>query len=206
MTFAHQPRAHDRIARRLAFSGLSLARRAARFEDNAGSFRLKFSLSADPVIWRIPLTIFGSIALALAISSSPSEIAPLRFLASPRPYSDEVNLGLILERGVKIGDRVLGLPALQIDQPAAVEAHRRSSGAAASASLQSFSCRLQVADHGAGPAAVVEGFDVLGVQPQRGVEVLDGKIVGALAGIDLSAPVERAGVVGIVGELVASGF
>src|SRR5258708_5404710 len=41
-------------------------------------------------------------ALALFISRSPSEIEPLRFLARPRPYSDDVNRGLILSLAVRL--------------------------------------------------------------------------------------------------------
>ena len=127
-------------------------------------------------------------ALALATSTSPSEIEPLRCLARPRPYSDEVNLRIDLEGGVKIGDRVLGLPALQIEKPAAVERidEVRAQPKRFVAVLQR---RLQVADHGACPAAIIVSFDVLRVQPERVVEIVDGEVIGALAGIDLAAPV-----------------
>src|SRR5262249_36918163 len=57
---------------------------------------------------------------------------------------------------------------------------------------------LQVAYYGANPAAVVIGLDVFRIEPDRVVEILDGEPVGALAGIDLAATVERGPVVRIL--------
>ena len=96
-----------------------------------------------------------------------------------------------LEGGIKIGNRVLGHSALQIHQTAAVEGidKIRSQPKRLVAIPQR---RLQVADHGASPAAVIVGFHILGIEPQRIVEILDGKGVGPLAGIDLPAPIMRA--------------
>src|SRR6266481_1991611 len=60
---------------------------------------------------------------------------------------------------------------------------------------------LQLADHGAGPATIVQRLDVLRVEPDRVVEILDRKAIGALAGINLSAPIKRVLIVGIVRKL-----
>jgi hypothetical protein len=92
------------------------------------------------------------------------------------------------ERGVKIGDGVLGQSALEVDEPSAVEGIDE-----VRAQPKRFVAiperRLQIADHGARPTSVVIGLDVLRVQSERVVEILDRKAVGALARIDLSAPV-----------------
>src|SRR5205814_265531 len=57
---------------------------------------------------------------------------------------------------------------------------------------------LQFTDNAAHPTAVFEGFHVLGIEPQRAVEIFDRKVIGALAGIDLTAPVQRVLIVGII--------
>src|SRR5438552_949960 len=56
-------------------------------------------------------------ALALAISRSPSEIEPFRFLASPRPYSEDVNLGLIFSAASKSAIAFLVWPLFRLTRP-----------------------------------------------------------------------------------------
>src|SRR3984957_17832437 len=70
--------------------------------------------------------------------------------------------GIDPERGVKIGDGVFSLPALQVNKTAAVEGidKIRAQPKRLVAILQG---RLQVTGDGARPAAVVIGLDVLRV-------------------------------------------
>src|SRR5437879_1086362 len=82
--------------------------------------------------------MLGSIALALLISRSPSETDPLRFLATPRPYSDEVNLGLIFSAASKSAIAFLVCPLLRLTRPRLSSASTKF-GRSRNASLQSFS-------------------------------------------------------------------
>src|SRR5262249_1734060 len=94
--------------------------------------------------------------------------------------------GIDLQCRVEAGDGVFGRTAFQIDEPAAVkrvnEVRPQPKGLVAI--LQG---RLQIADHGACPATVVESFHVLRVHADRVVEILNCKVIGPLAGVDLSA-------------------
>src|ERR1700687_1304405 len=81
-------------------------------------------------------------AFALDISNSPSEFEPLRCLARPRPYSDDVNLGLILSAASKSAMAFFVCPLFRLTRPRlsrAATKFRRHPGA----SLQSFNaaCR-----------------------------------------------------------------
>src|ERR1700730_5223205 len=84
-------------------------------------------------------------ALALDISRSPSETEPLRFFARPRPYSDEVNLGLILSAASKSAIAFLVCPLLRLTRPRLSSASTKF-GRSRSASLQSFkaACRSPI--------------------------------------------------------------
>src|SRR3954451_19934249 len=82
--------------------------------------------------------MLGSIAFALLISRSPSGIEPLRFLARPRPYSDDVNLGLILRAASKSAIAFLFWPFFRLTSPRLSSASTKF-GRNRSASLQSFS-------------------------------------------------------------------
>src|SRR3977135_175511 len=75
-------------------------------------------------------------AFALDISNSPSEIEPLRCLASPPPYSDEVNLGLILRAASKSAIAFLVWPLFKLTRPRLSRASTKF-GRSRSASLQS---------------------------------------------------------------------
>ena len=68
-----------------------------------------------------------------------------------------------LQRGVEIGDRVLVLPALEVERPRLSSASTKF-GRSRSASLQSRKRRLQIADHGTSPAAVIVGLYVLRIE------------------------------------------
>src|SRR3979490_275818 len=84
-------------------------------------------------------------ALALAISKSPSEIEPLRRLARPRPYSDDVNLGLILRAASKSAIAFFVCPLFRLTRPRLSRASTKF-GRSRSASLQSFNaaCRSPI--------------------------------------------------------------
>src|ERR1700675_3629063 len=86
--------------------------------------------------------MFGSIALALDMSTAPSEIAPLRCLARAPPYSEEVNLGLILRAASKSAIAFLVCPLFRLTSPRLSRASTKF-GRSRSASLQSFNaaCR-----------------------------------------------------------------
>src|SRR5207237_9635526 len=85
---------------------------------------------------------FGSIALALDISRAPSVIEPLRFLARPRPYSDEVSLGLILRAPSKSAIAFLVCPLFRLTRPRLSRASTKF-GRNRSASLQSFNAAFR---------------------------------------------------------------
>ena len=60
---------------------------------------------------------------------------------------------------------------------------------------------IKVADDGAHPAAVVQRFRVLRIEPDRGVEIHDGAREIVVLGVELAAPVECGGIVRIGAEL-----
>src|SRR3954451_9122186 len=81
--------------------------------------------------------MFGSIALALVMSRSPSATAPLRCLAMPRPYSEDVSLGLIFSAASKSAMAFLVNPLFRLTRPRLSSASTKL-GRSRNASLQSF--------------------------------------------------------------------
>src|SRR4030095_11360940 len=81
-------------------------------------------------------------ALALVISSSPSETAPLRGVARPRPYSDDVNLGLIFRAASKSAIAFLVCPLFRLTSPRLSRASTKS-GRNRSASLHPLKAALR---------------------------------------------------------------
>ncbi len=90
------------------------------------------------------------------------------------------------QRGVEIGNGVAGLTALEIEQSAAVEGIGKA-GTQPQRLVAILRCAGKVADHGPCPAAIVKGFDIPGVETERLVEIPERQLVGALAGMELSA-------------------
>src|SRR5438445_3231969 len=121
----------------------------------------------------------GYIQIALGNRAIPllGEAAPVERGGQPR---------IDLQGGIEIDDGVSGRPALQVDQAAAVQRvdEVRTQPKRFVAILER---RLQVADHATGPTAVVEGFHVPGIDPDRVVKILYRKAIGPLAGRDLAA-------------------
>src|ERR1700694_5522927 len=81
-------------------------------------------------------------ALALVTSVPPSEIDPLRCLASPRPYSDDVNLGLIFRAASKSAIAFFVCPLFRLTRPRLSRASTKF-GRNRSASLQSFNAAFR---------------------------------------------------------------
>src|ERR1700692_2133700 len=81
-------------------------------------------------------------AFALDISNSPSEIEALRCLARPRPYSDDVNLGLILSAASKSAMAFLACPLFRLTRPRLSRASTKF-GRNRRASLQSFNAAFR---------------------------------------------------------------
>ena len=195
MDLAGQPPAHIEPHSAAALSALSPAPPRVRGSARSSLSRISSMYAVtreflDDI--RIHRLRIGDIQVALRNRAVAllGEAPPVQRRGQPR---------IDLQGGVEIGNRVLGQPALQVDKATAVEGIDKVR-AQPKRLVAIPQRRLQVADHGAGPAAVVVGLDVLRIEPDRVVEVLDGEAIGPLAGIDLSAPVERARVVGIVGE------